>query len=269
MSNDSSLCFRRFRTKHTELSRLYWGSVLAQEATNKVIAGAAPTDHVANVVGASFPVGMFSTRVADYATEAAEMLERSRLHLLVVCSANVEAYLQEITFAHLASKGYAPTHLKLDPVGAAIGAPILNRASLPDPLAYAEHLYGIDLGQPKKDWDHFYKLRCALAHNGGVVTSRTLKEIPSLGLPLNTLIGLSWAELFKALSAADQLVEAIDKSVRCQALKRAEIARELAYLKEAKRLPKFKDVWKFLHEEFGLTNIKQPFRDFVQAEFYR
>jgi hypothetical protein len=269
MSNDSSLCFRRFRKKHTELSRLYWGYVLAQEATLKCLAAANSTDYAVDAVGASFACGMFSATVADYQASAEEMLSRTRLHLLVVCSANVEAYLKEITFAHLAAKGHAKTHLKLDAIGEALGAPILDRSSLPDPLEYAESLFDVVLGKPRTDWNHFYKLRCALAHNGGVVSARTLREIPSLKLPLNALIGLTWQDLFTALEAADKIVDLVDRKVRSTDLKRSEIAKELAYLKEAKKLPLKKDVWKFLHEEFGLTNTKQPFKDFVHAEFYR
>lgn len=269
MSNDSSLCFRRFRKKHTELSRLYWGYVLSHEATVKCLASAKLTDYAVDAIGPSFSRGMLAVTVADYIASAEEMLSRTRLHLLVVCSANVEAYLKEITFAHLASKGHSKSHLKLDAIGDALGAPILDRSSLPDPLEYAESLFQVVLGKPRTDWNHFYKLRCALAHNGGVVTARTLREIPTLKLPLNSLIGLTWPELFSALEAADKIVEIIDKKVRCKDLKRSEIAKELAYLKEAKKLPPKKDVWKFLHEEFGLTNTKQPFKDFVHAEFYR
>jgi hypothetical protein len=268
MSIDSSLCFRRFRKKHTELSRLYWWYVLSQDAALKILAGGAPTDYAVDIIGASFKRGMLSVTAQEFTDTAEQMLSRSRLHLLVVCSANVEAYLKEITFAFLASKGHTKSYLKLDAIGEALGSPILDRASLPDPLEYAEKLFDVTLGKARSDWNHFYKLRCALAHNGGVVSARTLREVPSLKLPLNSLIGLSWTELFSALEAADKIVETIDNKLRSKELKRSEIAKELAYLKEAKQLPQKNDVWKFLHEQFGLTQTKQPFKSFVYSEFY-
>ncbi len=269
MRTESTLCFRRFRKKHTELSRLYWGYVLASEATTKLCASANPNDYIVDVVSPSFKRNMLPISVAEFNSASADMLSRTRLHLLVVCSANVEAYLKEACFAYIASKGHSTKcHLKLDAVGSALGAPILERSSLPDPLEYAESLLGLTLGKPRTDWNHFYKLRCALAHNGGVVTARTLRDIPSLKLPLNALIGLAWRELFAALEAADKIVEEIDKKIRTNEVKRVEIAKELAYLKQAKKLPKEHQVWEFLHDEFGLTRTKKLLRDFVHTEFY-
>ena len=128
---------------------MYWGYVLSQDATVKCLASAKPTDYAVDAIGPSFVRGMLAVTVADYIASAEEMLLRTRLHLLVVCSANVEAYSKEITFAHLASKGHSRSHLKLDAIGDALGAPILDRSSLPNPLEYAEILFQVVLGKSR------------------------------------------------------------------------------------------------------------------------
>jgi len=239
------------------------------EATAKMCVAAKPNDYIADVIGVSFARAMLPYSVQQFAEATDEMLSRSRIHLLVVCAANLEAYLKEITLVSLISRGHASSHTTLDAVGQALGNPILGRDSLLDPLKYAEKLFEVDLGEPIGKWGRLYKLRCAVAHNGGVVTARTLKEIPSLRLPLESLLGITWPELFAALESADQIVGEIDSKVRSPALKRAELAKELAYLKEAKKLPPRADVWKYLHDEFGMSGTKSKFRDFVENEFYR
>jgi hypothetical protein len=269
MTTESTLCFRRFRKKHTELSRLYWTYALAMEATAKLCATAKSEDFIVDSVDATFSRNMLPITVAQFRENAQNILDRSRLHLLVVCAANLEAYLKEVTLIFLIAKGHAASHTSLDQIGTALGRPILERDSLLDPLKYAEALFQVDLKHLIAKWQHLYKLRCAVAHNGGVVTARTLRDIPALRLPLESLLGLSWSDLFSALESADKMVEKIDSAVRSHAVKKAEIAKELSYLKEAKKLPKIAQVWKHLHDEFGMSGTKRQFRAFVEKEFYR
>jgi hypothetical protein len=264
----STLCFRLFRKKHTQLSRLYWTYILATETLSKAISGGDPDAFAVDLVGASFKRGMLPEKVGTYSTAIDELISRSRLHLLLVCAANLEVYLKDITFAFLAAKGHSLDHRHLDPIGKALGAPILGRSSLPDPLKYAESLFGISIGKPRDDWNTFYKLRCVLAHEGGVVTSRTLRDLPALKLPVGAFIGLTWPELFKGLEAADKIVESVDSAVSTEEVMKVEIAKELDYLKEAKRLPSEEDLWGILHDNYGFSRCKKKLQAFVRKEFY-
>lgn len=265
---ESSLCFRRFRERHTEVSRSHWSSSLAFEVTSSALGNVPAADYVVDAFRPSFSRGMYPLRAAEMISAIPGYVARLRLQLLVTCCANLEAYLKEITFLHLSSLGHSSDFITLDAIGTALGKPILGNSSLIEPLIYAESLYRVSFGTALTRWKHFYKLRCAAAHSGGVVTPRTLREIPTLKLPLHAQIGLSYKELFEALEAADQIVEVIDRKVVSRSLKRTEIGRELSYLQAAGKLPSKKDVCAFLHKEFRYPRIGKEIRKWIHAQFY-
>ena len=265
---ESTLCFRRFRIRHTEVSRQHWSTTLAFEVVADRLNTIPPDTFVVDALRPSFPRNMYPLKTKEMQADMTNYLARLRLHLLVMCCANLEAYLKDITFLHVAGMGHAPDCINLDVVGMALTRPILGSSSLIEPLVYAEELFGVKFGVPLIKWRRFYRLRCTAAHNGGYVTPRTLKELPGIGLPLHAQICLSYRELFEALEAADKIVETIDRKVVCQNLKRAEVARELAYLRDAKALPPRKDAMKFLHEEFGYPKINGALKEFVWKTFY-
>jgi len=267
-SIESTLCFRRFRTKHTELSKLYWFHILNSDISVNHANTLTKSASIASQVNPSFKPGMFPLTVKEYLLIKDQYINRTRMHMLLICSANLETYLNEITFAYLSSKGHITSFIELDEIGKALGAPILGRASIPEPLKYAEKLFDINLGKYRSDWNHFYKLRCAVAHSGGVVTPRVKKEIPSLKENINDHIGIEWKDLFKALNAADQIVTRIDEKVRSREIKLAEIRKELEYLKTIKCLPNHKDVWLYLYNVYGLTNTKKQFNKIILKDIY-
>jgi hypothetical protein len=145
-----------------------------------------------------------------------------------------------------------PTMASWDPVGQALGAPILQRDSLPEPLKYGEQLFGVQYGKYRTLWQRSYKLRCALAHAGGVVTARTKRDLPNLKAPLGSILELSWADLKESLDAADQVATITDKAVSTYKLRLLEADRELRDLSEAGQLPARASLWSELHTKLSI-----------------
>lgn len=264
-----SLAFRRFQGKQYELNRLYWTQVISHEALGQILEMKDKATQTLNALNMDIPAMRHFHTVEETKQWAPEYLNRSRLHLLVICAANLESYLKEITFWHLYSNGYKSKNAKkLDAIGNAIGRPILSRSSLPEPLKYAQLLFHLDFGTNLTKWQRFYKLRCAAAHNGGMVTARTLKDIPDLTTPLHHPIGLSWKELKDALASAEHIAKAIDQKATDKRLRLNEVKHELNELKSIGNLPEKERLWEFIHQNYGLKGLKRREKATIEAELY-
>jgi len=155
---------------------------------------------------------MLPDTCAELLSHLEERQAIQRLHLLVICSANLEAYVKDVTELLVGAMGHIDSEGDLTAVGKALARPILQSNTLTDILGYAEHLYQISLEPHLGNWKRAYKLRCAAAHNGGRVTPRTLREIPDIGLPLGAIITLDWPTLKQYLDGADEIAALIDRT---------------------------------------------------------
>jgi hypothetical protein len=270
MSNpESTISFRRFRSKNSELSRLYWFHSLNSEMGLDKAKSLNQSQAIATQVTTGFTAKMFTLTTTEYVAISDEMHNRMRLQLLLVCSANLESYLNDIAFAYIASQGHVASPTKLNEIGEALGRPILEVASVPKPLAYAEKLFDVDLGALRTQWNNLYKLRCVVAHSGGVMTARSKRELSQIATPpLNAHLGLTWAELAKALDSAYQIVTKIDKKVRTQEVKAAELQRELFLLKEVNGLPPEKKINTFLFNQYGIKSARKKFGNVLLESAY-
>jgi len=273
-----SLCFRRFREKHTELSKIYWTHELGVENLKNTLRNSNKDDQVVNAAGVvAFPIGMFPYTVEQTLGWLEIYLNRARLHLLVICSANLEAYLQDVTALYLLSKGYGINFAELSDVGEALGAPILKKDSLPEPLKYAQKLFDVDYGQHLSDWNRAYKLRCAAAHNGGIVEPRTIKEIPDIGIDIGKMIGITWEELRPLLASAEQIATITDQKISSYELLKVEVIKLLTDLKENNQLQSFRgpqnattrqSLWGDLSLEFKIQGIKRKDKFAIEEQFF-
>jgi hypothetical protein len=264
-----SLSFQRFRRKHYELNRLYWTQNISHHALLSTIDNLNDVDVVIEKIMPDVPSKLHRHTVGETKQWSTEYLNRLRLHLLVVCSANLENYLHDITFWHLATAGYYDEKTNcLTAVGKALGQPILGRASLPEPLKYAQHLFGISLGGDLTEWNIAYKYRCAAAHNGGIVNARTLKELPTLKNSLHQMIGLEWVQLKKHLGSAEKIAKIIDNKVSNKDLRLLEIRRELLDLKQINQLPPKSQLWEFIHRNYTYKGMKSKEKADMILEFY-
>lgn len=232
-----------------------------------------PNDFIVDSLGCSFDRKMHPKKVSETINWIPQYLERNRLHILIITSASLEAYLKDITFNFIASQGYvkAPGNnydlLKLNEIGEAMGSPILNKSSIPEPLKFAEKLFEIDYGNRKTIWNKAYKLRCTAAHNGGMAMPETLNQIPDLSIPEFEMIGLTWDELRKSMNAADEIVALTDNKIASYEITAIEAEQMLRILKKKGRLPVRKHLWSFMHSEFSIQ-VKRSDKIRLEALMY-
>ncbi len=259
----TTLAFRRFREKLHDLSKIYWTHQIGVESIIKQTQNANPDDFIVDVIGCSFDRRMHPKKVSETIDWLPKYLERARLHILIVTSASLEAYLHDITFNFLAAKGYLKHSssntelLTLNEIGDALGNPILGKSSIPEPLKFAEKLFNIDYGNNRTIWTKSYKLRCVAAHNGGMVMPKTLQQIPDLAIPEFEMIGLDWDELRKSMNAADEIVAMTDYHISSYEITSIEVEQTLRILKKKGKLPPQQKLWTFMFDEFSLMVRKK------------
>lgn len=251
-----TLAYQRFISKHYELNRLYWTQVLGSQALIDKLKEKPEDELTIALVLPEVPKTRHLHSVGETREWTNEYLRRSRLHLLIISAANLETYLKEITFWYTADLGHMDAEtLRLTPVGQAIAKPILGRASLPEPLKYAEVFFEVEFGKDLWHWQRYYKLRSAAAHNGGVVTARTLKELPDLKADLHEPLGLEWDELKEALAATERIAKKIDQKVSTRTLRLVEVEKELRGLAAIDKLPEREELWQYIHTQFKLKGL--------------
>lgn len=269
----STLSFRRFRRKLNELSMVHWTNQIGADSISKLIDGKDDSAYTVDEIGCSFDRRMFPRSVSETHHWLPVYMERTRLHLLVLTAANLESFLQEVTFVHLAALGYVKRPdtltqpLKLNAVGEAIGKPILGRASLPEPLRYAEQLFGIDYGAHRDTWTKAYKLRCIAAHTGGMVYSKHLVDIPDLELNVFEMIGLDWDELLEAMRSADNIASQTDRFISSNDSRQIEAEQTIRLMKAKGELPKKHKLWQAMHDLHGVQ-VNKASKLFLEEMFY-
>lgn len=268
---ETTLCFRNFLKKHSELSRIYWTHLMSSEHLKNSIATAPADEYTATYLKANFPPFMHPQTIKETLSWLDTYMDRSRLHILVVCSANLEAYLKEMTTLFLLSKGHKKSSsdpFKLNSIGKALGAQILEKSSLPDPLKYAQDLFDINLKSELPLWKTAYKLRCAAAHNGGVVDEKTKSELSNLNLNLGDQISLNWDDLKSYLKCAHDIAKKIDSRLQSYEIKLIESEKILKEGKDNKKLPARKKIWTYLHENFSINGITNIDKEAIEHRIY-
>ena len=152
-----------------------------------------------------------------------------------------------------------------------MGAPILERSTVPGMIKYAASLYEIDFGKNADDWIKLYQLRCEAAHNGGIATPDLLKQISGMKLQLDPkayeMLGLTWDELRGSMKAADEIAAQIDSKVASYPLQLLEAEQILRELKILERFPKRHKLWEYMHEEYGIK-VKRQDKLNLESMFY-
>jgi hypothetical protein len=274
---NATLAFRKFREKTHELSKIYWVQQLGVDCLKEMLGKKNANDYAVKVLPSSFDFRMYPVKVSDTLSSLPDFLDRNRLYLLVVYTAFLESYLKEATFFYLATQGYVANmnntreELKLNPVGKAIGAPILDKSSVPTMIKYASSLFEIDFGKNAEDWVKFYQVRCEVAHNGGVATPDFFKRISGMSLKTNPkefdMLGLTWDELRTSMRTADEIAALIDSKIASYSIQLFEVEQVLRELNALKRLPKRNQLWTFVHDEYGLK-VKTKDKLLLERKFY-
>ena len=274
---NATLAFRKFRDKTHELSKIYWVQQIGADYLSDILPKLPPDSNTAKELKCSFDFRMYPATAKETLAWIPTYMDRNRLYLLVVYTAFLESYLKEITFLHLASIGHASNlgtsneTIQLSPIGKALGAPILRSSTVPDMIKYASSLFEVDFGKNAEDWVKLYQLRCEVAHNGGIATPNFLKKTSGFKLAANPkeyeMMGLTWEELRASMKAADEIAATIDIKVASYALCLIETEQALRETKLMNALPKRTELWRYVHDEFGLK-IKHKDRPELERKFY-
>ncbi|WDF54349.1 hypothetical protein [Mucilaginibacter sp. KACC 22063] len=275
---ETTLSFRKFRQKTSDLSRIYWTQQMSADCLKDLLTGKPATDISTQVIGSSFNWRMHTQTVEETLKWLPTYMERNRLHLLVIYTSFLETYLKEVTFFYIAAQGHVlnpsekNTQLKLTKIGEAISSPILKSSTVPEMLKYAAELFEINFGRNATEWLKIYKVRCAAAHNGGIATPKFLQEISGMPLALNPQvyenIGLTWDELRLAMKYADEIAALIDSKITSYNMRLLETDQTLRELSEKRKLPKKAEIWQFLHNKYHLFPIKRIDKNKILAKFY-
>lgn len=274
----TTLCFRKFRDKTHDLSRVYWTQQMSADCLRNELNTKKPNDISAKVIPCSFDSKMHNQTVADTLNWIDTYMERNRLHLLVIYTAFLETYLKEISFYHIASLGNVlnphekTTPIKLTRIGEATSSPIIKSSTVPEMIKYASELFDIDFGLNATEWIKIYKVRCAAAHNGGIATPKFLQDISGMPLALNPKeyenIGLTWDELRLAMKYGDNIAAMIDSKVSTYQIKLLEVEQILREFAAKRKLPKHTLLWTHMHENYGFSAPKRVEKNELFKKYY-
>lgn len=273
----ATYCFRTFRNKTHDLSKVYWIQQLGADYLAQALPQLAPDAYTAKELPCSFQFKMYPATVYETLDWLPTYMSRNRLHLLVVYTAFLESYLKEMCLLHLASQGYMENSteldkpIKLNPVGKALGAPILRSSTVPDMLRYVESLLKIDLGSHASKWIHIYHLRCEVAHNGGLASadlSRKLSGFPlAHGTQQHEMLGLSWDELRGFMRSGDEMAATIDTRISSYAFTLAEVDQALRQMWASGHKPPRQRLWNALFAQYGLK-VKRKDKAVFEHKYY-
>jgi hypothetical protein len=248
---------------------LYWTYILGTDAIRQLLANAPATAFAAEVVQASFKRAMLPETVHELVEHRLE--ERcgiERVHLLAICSANLETYLQEVIRLYVAGLGHVKGIGKLTAVGDALARPVSNSSTVPNMISYLQELLGLDLSHELGLWRTAYKLRCAAVHNGGFVTPRVLKEVPDIGLAIGERLTVDWDTLRDFLNAADQVASKLDRMIATDEVRAIEVEWLLKDLKGVEGLPSPPRVWQMLSQRWGIEQIPRAYKRRIIQSVY-
>ena len=264
----STWAFRQFRRKLESLSAIYWTFQLGEAALRKMLDGKPPTAKAVTELGTPFPMFRLPENIGDLLGHLDHRSGVHRLHLLVVGMANIEAYLKEATLLHVGGLGHADGPRRLTDVGDALAAPVVKKSTVPEMVDYAGRLLSVDFQPVMTSLKRAYKLRCEVAHSGGIVTTRTLKDIPDVGLPLGDHIGLTWAQLLKQLTMLDRIAANVDYAIAKPNVHHLEVEWLLFDVRDRKALPARPQVWHWMAKTYGVQRVPRTVKNDIERKIY-
>lgn len=264
----TSVIFRRFKIRHASLSTLYWTHVLCAKSVEKQLHGCETKTWSVAALGLKLKAEEYGCDVASTLSAFEGYLNTCRLHILAISLAQLESFLKEIAFCVARIRDESPQIGQLSPMASALVEPILGVDSLPGPLEYSHHFFGVEIKAETELLSAAYQYRCAAVHNGGYATNRTLKKLGRGELRLNDKLSISWAKLKPILTAVHRVADLIDLKWSNRELHTAECELELKHLQESKRLPRKSEVWQALHKA-GFRLPTKTDREKIANHFYK
>jgi len=208
--------YTSFKKEFSLLSRLHWYfSYSAEISTDEVVkadpSGTSPLTSVRPVT--KMDGNRLSISTGQFVDMQTSTIAHLRAILLVKGIASLEDYIHRYCSYYGVYRGYVGDRPnRLSDVGDALIAPAM-KSSLKPVLSYVSSLMGLDFGAPLSVVAEAYQIRCAVAHNGGVVDSETVKKVPRLKKHLGQRILLTWDELQAYLNGIDKVACQIDQAI--------------------------------------------------------
>lgn len=244
----TTIAFRGFKKKTSVLSDMYWTSEAGRQAVRTLLALADPDAKAATELGVLFDARHLNETVREFLKLSDERAGSERLNLLVMCSANLESFLQDAIEIYVANLGHRNERCRLDVIGEQIAKPVVGRSSIPPMLKYVESLIGVRFGGDYNKWQRGYKLRCIAAHEAGLLSSENQKKLKTKKQHVGDWIRLSWEELKSYLESAYSIADRIDEAISSKSLLLLEVEWTLARWKREGSLPPRDQIWTAMNE---------------------
>jgi hypothetical protein len=264
----STICFRKFRKKLSELSKMHWTSLMGANYISEANSAIGVKDKLALTIATLPFQGRMLALDKDEMSEWLKEYENSiRNSILVLRSGNIEFYLKRSILIYLLCNGYAELgdKFKLNSVGEAIGAPVIKKSTIHKQLIYIGKLLDIDFKKHISVWEKAYKQRCILAHQAGIISGADNDDI----LFYDENIQTDWESLLQVLDSTNQIVGIIDQKISSSKFRLLELEFELSILKKAKKLPLKENLWIYIHNELGCNNTANEYKQKIETAIYQ
>lgn len=254
--------YRCFKEEFSLLSRLHWffaySSNLASGELSKVLPATGP-----NFIKDVLPLSSFDNEklhisASDFITSTSEYVAHLRMLLLVKGVASLEEfvhrYIQYVTI-HLGYMG--PKYNKINEIGEALAKPAMV-SNLYNCLKYVEKLLGCTFGTDLNKVKEAYQIRCAAAHNGGIIDHETAKKLPQYNGQIGKRIELEWSVLHEYLKSIHAVALKIEDSLPVAVVKGVEVSWLLQDLFDANPALTAKQARKLLKQEYNYQFVPSP-----------
>ncbi|MEW6648416.1 MAG: hypothetical protein AB1450_14535 [Pseudomonadota bacterium] len=198
--------YRTFKSEFSNLNRLHWFFSYASRRVETEINSVSETIASTRFIGDILPANNFASKSlgitpAKFALEVDEHIEHLRLVLLVKACAAAEDFIHKYCQYWAISAGYVGhKQNKVNKIGNAIIAPAMI-SNIAKSTTYIEELTSASLGPKKGTLGPAYDLRCAAAHNGGIIDHEILKKVQFSGIDIGDRIKLGWHEFHRYIDA--------------------------------------------------------------------
>ena len=207
--------YRCFKLEFSSLSRLYWCVEYSTKLANQQISNTAESltgKYLNEILPLSdFDNGKLHITASEFMRESETHISHLRLLLVVKACALLEEYLHRQAHYYAIHLGYVGKKFnELNEVGKTMIKPTLV-SNLHESLKYFQHLATLNFGSLMLTIKEAYEIRCAVAHNGGIVDHETARRLPKFNKIIGQRIQINWSELNIYLKAIHDVATKMDE----------------------------------------------------------
>lgn len=246
--------YRCFKEEFSLLSRLHWffaysSKLAASELSN--VALTSDSIFIKDVLPISdFDNEKLHISVPDFIASSTEYIAHLRMLLLVKGVASLEEFTHRYIQYFVIHLGYVgPRYNKINELGEALAKPAMA-SNLFSCLKYVEKLTGCAFGTNLTKVKEAYQIRCAAAHNGGIIDHETAKKLPQFSGQIGKRIELEWNALHGYLKSIHAVALKIEESLNANEVRAVEVNWLLQDLFDANGALTARQARKLLKQEY-------------------